>query len=80
MSLPAAPMISLTVALEARYTLYPRNAPPHEVRAVDFVTGNHTNILAPGELLRSIQLPASARPSGLHSAMPRSPISGDQRR
>ena len=28
--------------------------------AVDFVTGNHTNVLQPGELLRSIHLPASA--------------------
>jgi CO/xanthine dehydrogenase FAD-binding subunit len=60
MSLPAGPMISLTVALEARYTLYPRNTLPHQVQAIDFVTGNHTNILGPGELLRSIQLPASA--------------------
>src|SRR5882724_9198480 len=60
MSLPAGPMISLAVALEATYTLYPRNAPPREVRAVDFVTGNHTNILQPGELLRSIRLPAAA--------------------
>ena len=60
MSLPAGPMISLTVALEATYTLWPRNAPPREVPAIDFVTGNHANILAPGELLRSIHLPASA--------------------
>ena len=28
--------------------------------AVDFVTGNHTNVLRPGELLRKIHLPASA--------------------
>ena len=41
MSLPAGPMISLTVALEAIYTLHPRNAAPREVSAVDFVTGNH---------------------------------------
>jgi CO/xanthine dehydrogenase FAD-binding subunit len=60
MSLPAGPMISLTAALEATYTLWPRNAPPRDVRAVDFVTGNHTNILQPGELLRSIRLPAAA--------------------
>ncbi len=60
MSLPAGPMISLTVALDATYTLWPRNAPPRDVRAVDFVTGNHTNILQPGELLRSIHVPASA--------------------
>lgn len=60
MSLPAGPMISLTVALEATYTLWPRNAPPRDVRSIDFVTGNHVNILQPGELLRSIHLPASA--------------------
>jgi CO/xanthine dehydrogenase FAD-binding subunit len=60
MSLPAGPMISLTVALEARYTLWPRDGSSREVRAVDFVTGNHANILAPGELLRSIQIPAGA--------------------
>jgi CO/xanthine dehydrogenase FAD-binding subunit len=60
MSLPAGPMISLTVALEATYTLWPRNAPPRDVRSIDFVIGNHTNILQPGELLRSIHLPASA--------------------
>ena len=28
--------------------------------AVDFVTGNHANVLQPGELLRSIHLPAAA--------------------
>src|SRR5262249_6737409 len=30
------------------------------VAVVDFVTGNHQNVLAPGELLRSIFLPAHA--------------------
>ena len=60
MSLPAGSMISLTVALEAIYTLWPRDTPPREVPAVDFVTGNHTNVLRPGELLRSIKIPASA--------------------
>jgi CO/xanthine dehydrogenase FAD-binding subunit len=60
MSLPAGPMISLTVALEATYTLWPRRAAPREIPSSDFVTGNHTNILQPGELLRSIHLPASA--------------------
>jgi CO/xanthine dehydrogenase FAD-binding subunit len=60
MSLPAGAMISLTVALEATYTLWPRAAPPREVPGIDFVTGNHTNILQPGELLRSIRLPSAA--------------------
>ncbi len=60
MSLPAGAMISLTVALEGRYTLWPRDAPPRDVQAADFVTGNHRNILQPGELLRNIHLPATA--------------------
>jgi CO/xanthine dehydrogenase FAD-binding subunit len=60
MSLPAGPMISLTASLEGGCTLWPRDGAPREVRVVDFVTGNHQNVLAPGELLRSIFLPASA--------------------
>ena len=60
MSLPAGPMISLTVALEGIYTLWPREAEPRQVLATDFVTGNHTNVLQPGELLRSIHLPNMA--------------------
>lgn len=60
MSLPAGSMIALTVALEATYTLWPRNGPPRQVAARDFVTGNHANVLEPGELLRSIHIPASA--------------------
>jgi CO/xanthine dehydrogenase FAD-binding subunit len=60
MSLPAGAMISLTVALEGVYTLWPRAGAPRTVDAIDFVTGNHANVLQPGELLRSIHLPAKA--------------------
>jgi CO/xanthine dehydrogenase FAD-binding subunit len=60
MSLPAGSMISLTASLEGTYTLWPRGAEPRKVAAVDFVTGNHANVLQPGELLRSIHLPARA--------------------
>jgi len=60
MSLPAGPMISLTAALEGVCTLWPLGGEPRTVPVVDFVTGNHQNVLAPGELLRSIFLPASA--------------------
>lgn len=60
MSLPAGSMISLTASLEGTYTLWPREGEPRTVAAVDFVTGNHENVLAPGELLRSIALPARA--------------------
>jgi CO/xanthine dehydrogenase FAD-binding subunit len=60
MSLPAGPMISLAAALEGVCTLWPRSGEPRRVPVVDFVTGNHQNVLAPGELLRSIFLPARA--------------------
>jgi CO/xanthine dehydrogenase FAD-binding subunit len=60
MSLPAGAMISLMVALEGQCTLWPRGGAPREVAAIDFVTGNHTNVLRPGELLRKIHLPTSA--------------------
>lgn len=60
MSLPAGAMISLTAALEGVCTLWPRDGAPRRVPVVDFVTGNHKNVLQPGELLRSIHLPAAA--------------------
>jgi CO/xanthine dehydrogenase FAD-binding subunit len=60
MSLPAGPMISLTAALEGVCTLWPRWGEPRRVSVVDFVTGNHRNVLAPGELMRSISLSAHA--------------------
>jgi CO/xanthine dehydrogenase FAD-binding subunit len=60
MSLPAGPMISLTSALEGVCTLWPRSGEPRQVPVVEFVTGNHANVLAPGELMRSIFLPAHA--------------------
>ena len=60
MSLPAGAMISLMTSLEGVYTLWPREGEPSEVAALDFVTGNHMNVLKPGELLRSIHLPANA--------------------
>jgi CO/xanthine dehydrogenase FAD-binding subunit len=60
MSLPAGALITLTVALEARYTLWPRDGDPRVVDAADFVVGDHRNILQPGELLRSISIPVRA--------------------
>lgn len=60
MSLPAGAMISLTAALEGVCMLWARDGGRREVPVVDFVTGNHTNVLQRGELLRSVRLPASA--------------------
>jgi CO/xanthine dehydrogenase FAD-binding subunit len=60
MSLPAGPMISLAVALEGVYTLRLRDGGERRVAADEFVTGDHQNILQPGDLLRSIDLPTAA--------------------
>ena len=60
MSLPAGAMTSLTSALEGVATLLPREGPARRMTIPDFVVGNNRNVLAPGELMRSIHLPASA--------------------
>jgi CO/xanthine dehydrogenase FAD-binding subunit len=60
MSLPAGAMISLTAALEGVTTIWNLDGAARELPIVDFVTGNHTNALASGELLRSVLLPATA--------------------
>ncbi|MCX4524232.1 MULTISPECIES: xanthine dehydrogenase family protein subunit M [unclassified Streptomyces] len=60
MSLPAGPMITLTVALEATYELWAPDGSTRTVDALDFVTGDHRNVLTPGELLRRVRIPAHA--------------------
>jgi len=60
MSLPAGPMISLAVALEGVCRILKRDGSEQRVAVEDFVTGNHKNVLQPGDLLRSLELPASA--------------------
>jgi CO/xanthine dehydrogenase FAD-binding subunit len=60
MSLPAGPMISLTVALEGICKILLRDGGERLVAVEDFVTGNNRNVLQSGDLLRSIELPASA--------------------
>jgi CO/xanthine dehydrogenase FAD-binding subunit len=60
MSLPAGSMISLAVALEGICTIRRRDGSEYQVTVENFVTGNHQNILQPGDLLRRIELPVSA--------------------
>ena len=60
MSLPAGPMITMAVALEATYRLWATDGSERSVPASDFVTGNHQNVLRPGEILRSIHIPDDA--------------------
>jgi CO/xanthine dehydrogenase FAD-binding subunit len=60
MSLPAGPMITMTVALEATYIVWAPDGTERTVDAVDFVTANNRNVLAPGEILRRIDIPITA--------------------
>jgi CO/xanthine dehydrogenase FAD-binding subunit len=57
---PAGPMISLAAALRGVCTIWRPDGDDYRVPAADFVTGNCTNVLRPGEVLRSIFLPATA--------------------
>jgi len=60
LSLPAGPMTSFAAALDAVATLLAPDGGTREVPVTDFVTGDGTNALAPGELLRAVFLPAAA--------------------
>jgi CO/xanthine dehydrogenase FAD-binding subunit len=66
LSLPAGALISFTAALEGVCTIWQPDGAERRVPVVDFVTGDHRNVLRPGDLLRGIDLSASAlhkRPS-----------------
>src|ERR1700757_1656330 len=60
MSLPAGPMITMTVALEATYRLWGADGSERTLAAKDFVVGDQKNILRPGEILRSAHIPDDA--------------------
>jgi len=60
MSLPAGPMISLTAALDGVCTIWKADGDERRVSVADFVTGNNRNVLAPGDLLRQIEIPLAA--------------------
>ncbi len=60
MSLPAGPMIALTAALEGVCTIWKADGGEQRVEVADFVTGDQRNVLAPGDLLRQIDIPVAA--------------------
>src|SRR6267142_225670 len=60
MSLPAGPMISLTSALDGVCTVWQAGGGERKIPAADFVTGDQRNVLAPGDLLRQIEIPLAA--------------------
>jgi CO/xanthine dehydrogenase FAD-binding subunit len=60
MSLPAGPMIALTAALDGVCTIWKANGSEQRIGVADFVIGDQRNVLAPGDLLRQIELPVAA--------------------
>jgi CO/xanthine dehydrogenase FAD-binding subunit len=60
MSLPAGPMISLTSALDGICTIWQADGGERKIAVVDFVTGDQRNVLAPGDLLRQVDIPLAA--------------------
>lgn len=57
LSLPAGPMTSLAASLDGMCEVWHADGTRESVRAVDFVTGDRTNVLTPGALLRSVTIP-----------------------
>src|SRR6185369_5374973 len=57
MSLPAGPMISLTSALDGVCTIWQAGGGERKIAVADFVTGDQRNVLAPGDLLRQVDVP-----------------------
>jgi len=60
MSLPAGPMISLTSALDGICTIWQAGGGERKIPIADFVTGDQRNVLAPGDLLRQVDIPLAA--------------------
>ena len=60
LALPAGPMISLTAALDGVCVIWTREGDERRTPVVNFVKGPQSNALLPGEVLRSIELPADA--------------------
>jgi CO/xanthine dehydrogenase FAD-binding subunit len=60
LSFPAGAMISLASALEGRVTVWRADGGDYELPVAQFVTGMGTNVLAAGDVLRSLYLPAAA--------------------
>jgi CO/xanthine dehydrogenase FAD-binding subunit len=60
LSLPAGSMTSLAAALDGSCTVWTTDGGVRTVPALDFVTGDGTNVLGAGEVLRAVTLPAAA--------------------
>lgn len=60
MALPAAPMLTLTVALDGVATIWLPGGGERHAPMAEFAVGPQRTVLRPGEILRAIDLPAAA--------------------
>lgn len=60
LGLPAAPMAALAAGLDGACTIWAPDGTTRDVPALEFVCGRGENVLAGGELLRSLRLPDQA--------------------
>jgi CO/xanthine dehydrogenase FAD-binding subunit len=60
LALPAAPMAALVAALNGTCTIWDAAGGERLVPARDFITGARQTVLRPGEILRSVMLPADS--------------------
>jgi CO/xanthine dehydrogenase FAD-binding subunit len=60
LAFPAGPMISLAAALDAVLTIWRADGSDYTIGVTDFVTGVATTVLAPGDIMRAVKLPAAA--------------------
>ncbi|HEY6796076.1 MAG TPA: FAD binding domain-containing protein [Kineosporiaceae bacterium] len=59
-ALPAGPMISLAAALDGSCTIWAPDGRRRSISVAELVVGPHRTTLRPGELVRSVHLPAAA--------------------
>jgi CO/xanthine dehydrogenase FAD-binding subunit len=60
LSFPAGAMISLLSALDGSVTVWRADGSDYAIPITDFVTGSATNVLAAGDVVRAVHLPAAA--------------------
>lgn len=60
LSFPAGAMISLCTALDAAVTVWRADGSEYTLPVTEFVTGEATNVLKTGDVLRSVHIPVSA--------------------
>lgn len=60
LSFPAGAMISLLSVLDGTVTVWRSDGADYRTPIADFVTGSATNVLAVGEVVRAVRIPASA--------------------